>query len=153
MTAIGFAPEEIVTSTPTRQARLKWVIAVNAELGPGQAANAAICVATATAPHVHGLTGPDAIDADGVTHPGLPWTGCSVVTADAATLRTIRAKAAAHDLTFVADMPSVAQSTRVYDEYLDAMARARHDEIDYAAVGILGPRNKVDRIIRSLPLL
>jgi len=153
MSVIGFAPEEIDTSTPTRKARLKWVVVVNDGLAPGQAANAAICVAAATMPHVSGLLGPDAKDADGTVHPGLPWAGCSVVTADDATLRAIRGRAEAHELTFVADMPAVGQAVRVYDEYLDAVARTPGDEMAYAAVGIVGPRNKVDRIIRSLPLL
>ncbi|MCK9793985.1 DUF2000 domain-containing protein [Isoptericola sp. 4D.3] len=153
MTDIGFAPEEIDTATPTRRARLKWVVAVRDTLPPGQAANAAICVAAATMPHVAGLLGPDAKDADGTVHPGLPWTGCSIVAADAATLREIRAKATAHEQTFVADMPAVGQAVRVYDEYLDAVSRTPVDDFDYAAVGIVGPRNKVDRIIRSLPLL
>lgn len=153
MNGIGFALEEIDTSTPTRRARLKWVIAVRDTLAPGQAANAAICVAAATMPHVAGLLGPDAKDADGTVHPGLPWTGCSIVAADAATLRDIRAKAAAHEATFVADMPAVGQAVRVYDEYLDAVAQTPVEAFEYAAVGIVGPRNKVDRIIRSLPLL
>lgn len=150
---IGFAPEEIDTSAPTRAARLKWVIVVNESLAPGLAANAAICAAAATSPHIEGLLGPGAVDADGNTHPGLPWAGCSVLVADAATLRVIRAKAAAHEQTFVADMPAAAQRTRVYDEYLTTVSETAAEDIDYYAVSLLGPRNRVDRIIGRLPLL
>jgi len=89
---VGFAPEEIDTAAPTRAARLKWVVVVNADLPAGRAVNAAVCVAGATVAGVAGLLGPDAVDSAGTTHPGLPWAGCTVLLADAATLGTIRAK-------------------------------------------------------------
>ncbi len=89
--AVGFAPEEVDFSLSTRQARLKWVVVVNADLPPGRAANAAICAAAPTVAAVPGLLGADAADAEGTVHPGLPWAGCSVLVADSATLRTIRA--------------------------------------------------------------
>lgn len=150
---IGFAPEEQDTAAPTRSARLKWVVVVNEALAPGLAVNAAICAAAATAAQVSGLLGQDAEDADGNAHPGLPWAGCSVLVADAQTLRTIRAKAAAHEGTFVADMPAAAQQTRVYDEYLAAVAETPPAEIEYYAVSIVGPRNRVDKIVGRLPLM
>jgi uncharacterized protein DUF2000 len=74
-----------------------------------------------------------------------------VLTADAATLRTIRAKAAARPDFFVADMPAAAQHTRVYAEYLAAVKEAT--ELDYYAVSIVGPRNPVDKIVGRLALL
>lgn len=151
--AIGFSPEEIDTSAPTRAAKLKWVVVVNEDLPPGLAANAAICTAAATAPNIAGILGDGAEDADGFLHPGLPWAGCTVLVANAQTLRTIRAKGAAHEHTFVADMPAAAQQTRVYDEYRASVAMSRADEIEYYAVSLVGPRNRVDRIIGHLPLL
>lgn len=150
---IGFAPDEIDTSAPTRAARLKWVVVVNEALAPGLAVNAAICAAAATAQQVAGLLGPDAKDADGAVHPGLPWAGCSVLVADAATLRTVRTAAEAHELTFVADMPAAAQTTRVYDEYLATVSETAADEIEYYAVSIVGPRNRVDKIVGRLSLM
>ncbi|MFP3415903.1 DUF2000 family protein, partial [Bacillus sp. SIMBA_074] len=90
-------------------------------LAPGVAANAAICVAAATASHVTGLLGPAAVDADGSAHPGLPWAGCSVLRATREQLAVIRSKAEAADGVFVADMPAAAQETRVYDEYLETV--------------------------------
>ncbi len=153
MSGIGFTVDEIDTSAPTRAARLKWVIVVNADLPAGLAVNAASCVAAATAQNVNGILGGAATDADGNLHPGLPWAGCSVLAADAATLRMVRAKAAAHELTWVADMPAAAQQTRVYDEYLAAVADSPADELEYYAVSVVGPRNRVDKIIGHLPLL
>jgi hypothetical protein len=150
---IGFAAEEIDQSAPTRAARLKWVVVVDGSLPPGRAANAAICTAAATSRSVGGLLGDDAVDADGNTHPGLPWLGCTVLAADPETLRTIRRKAAARPDFFVADMPAAAQQTRVYTEYLAAVGEAPAESLDYYAVSIVGPRNPVDKIIGKLPLL
>jgi hypothetical protein len=153
MTRIGFAPEEIDTAASTRSARLKWVVVVLDSLPPGRAANAAICVAAATSRSVDGLLGPDAVDADGSTHPGLPWIGCSVLSADAATLAAIRAKAESSEGVHVAAMSELAQSTRVYDEWLAGMAESGAADLQYYAVSVVGPKNRVDKIVGRLPLL
>ncbi|MCF3962082.1 DUF2000 domain-containing protein [Streptomyces fuscigenes] len=151
--AVGFAAEEIDQDAPTRAARLKWVVVVDGSLPAGRAVNAAVCVAAATSDAVGGILGDAALDADGTVHPGLPWAGCTVLAADPATLREVRAKAAASAGTFVADMPAAAQHTRVYSEYLGAVGASPGDALDYCAVSIVGPRNRVDRIVKRLPLL
>jgi peptidyl-tRNA hydrolase len=150
---VGFAPEEVDFSLSTRQARLKWVMIVNADLPPGRAANAAICAAAPTVAAVPGLLGTDVADAEGTVHPGLPWTGCSVLVADPATLRTIRAKAVSRTDTFVADVPAAAQSTRVYSDFIAAVGKTQTEDIEYCAVSIVGPRNRVDKIVGKLPLM
>jgi hypothetical protein len=149
----GFLPNEIDTAAPTRAARLKWVIVVDEALPPGRAVNAAVCAAAATSAGVTGLLGPAATDSEGRAHPGLPWAGCTILIANAEQLRAIRTNAAAADDLFVADMPDHAQNTRVYDEYLDAVAGASADELSYYAVSIVGPRNRVDRIVGRLSLM
>jgi hypothetical protein len=151
--AVGFQAHEVDTAAPTRSARLKWVVVVDASLPAGIAANAAICTAAATAANVGALLGPDAIDADGSTHPGLPWAGCSVLRATPEQLAVIREKAATADDVFVADMPAAAQLTRVYDEYLGTVAATSGDALPYYAVSVVGPRNRVDRIVGRLALL
>lgn len=150
---IGFTDEEVDTAAPTRSTRLKWVVVVNEELPPGRAVNAAVCAAAATSPRISGILGEAAIDADGNAHEGLPWAGCSILVTDAESLRRIRAKGSSSPDCFVADTPLSAQETRVYDEYLDAVSHAPADDIDYAAISIVGPRNRVDRITGRLPLM
>jgi hypothetical protein len=150
---IGFRTDEIDPDAPTRAARLKWVIVVDAALPPGRAANAAVCTAAATSRAVSGLLGADAVDADGVAHPGLPWAGCTVLAADAETLRAVRTRASARPDFFVADMPAAAQETRVYAEYLAAVGASPTAGIDYFAVSIVGPRNPVDKLVGRLALL
>ena len=150
---IGFAADEMRTDAPTRQARLKWVVVVDAALPPGRVVNAAVCVAAATASGVDGLLGPTAVDADGSAHPGLPWAGCAVLAATTEQLAAIRSRAAAAAEVFVADMPVHAQLTRVYDGYLEEVAERRSAGLDLLAVSLVGPRNRVDKIVGRLPLL
>ncbi|MFD7922948.1 DUF2000 domain-containing protein [Streptomyces sp. NPDC059740] len=150
---VGFAPEEVDYTLSTRQARLKWVVVVNADLPPGRAANAAVCAAAPTVTAVPGLLGAEAADAEGTVHPGLPWAGCSVLVADSATLRTLHAKATARADVFVADVPAAAQSTRVYSDFLAAVGKTQTGDIEYCAVSIVGPRNPVDKMVGKLPLM
>ncbi|WP_028045008.1 DUF2000 domain-containing protein [Cellulomonas sp. URHE0023] len=148
---IGFAPDEIETGAHTRAARLKWVVVVDASLPAGRAANAVACVTAATAAGVDGLLGPGVRDRSGTDHPGIPWIGCTVLAADAAQLTDIRAKAASYAEMYVADMPEIAQSIRVYDEYVDHVTDA--EDLPYIALSLVGPRSQVDRLVRKLPLL
>jgi hypothetical protein len=150
---VGFEPGEIRTDEPTRSARLKWVIIVDEELPAGRATNAAICVAAATTTAVTGLIGPEAKDAGGSVHPGLPWAGCSVLGASAARLAEIRARAVESLGVFVADMPTQGQSTRVYDEYLRQVGETAPDDLAYHAVSLVGPRNRIDKLVHRLGLL
>ncbi|GIG38087.1 DUF2000 domain-containing protein [Cellulomonas pakistanensis] len=151
--AIGFDPEEIRLDEPTRSARLKWVVVVDETLPPGRAANAVACVTAATTSGVAGLLGPATTDADGDAHTGLPWIGCTVLGAPRDVLAALRARAAASPGMHVADMPAVAQEIRVYTEYVDAMAGRPGDALDYLAVSLVGPKNRVDRLVGKLRLL
>jgi len=86
-------------------------------------------------------------------HGGLPWTGCTVLTASADQLGEIYNRALAHDEMFVADMPNSAQTNRVYDEYLAELADTAPADIRPLAISIVGPRNAVDRLVKRLSLL
>ena len=116
--APGFSAEEIATGERTSAARLKWVIVVDETAPAGLMVNAVACTAASTGAAVAGLIGPSGEDASGQVHPGLPWAGCTVLSASPDALAGIRAKAAASDGVLVADMPASAQTNRVYDDYL-----------------------------------
>ena len=153
MDAVGFAPDEIVIDEPTRSARLKWVVVVDEALPTGRQVNAAVCIGAATSARVAGLLGPDAVDADSHPHPGLPWAGCSVLGATSEALTALRLKAAESEDVFVVDMPAAAQSTRVYSEYLEQMATTPLAGSAPLAVGLIGPRKSIDKLVKRMSLL
>jgi hypothetical protein len=150
---VGFAPDEIDQSAATRDVAHKWVVVVDQDLPAGRAVNAAVCVASATINGTRGVLGDDAVDADGSTHAGIPWIGCTVLGADSVRLSEIRARAAEADGVLVTDMPTQAQHTRVYDDYLFAISRTRTADLGYYAVSLFGPRKKVDKLVKGLSLL
>ncbi|MTD54150.1 DUF2000 domain-containing protein [Amycolatopsis pithecellobii] len=137
----------------TRAAKLKWVIVADESLGAGLIANAATCLGAAVASALPEVVGAGAVDASGQAHPGLPWSGCSILAADAAKVREIRTKAVAKDGLFIADMSKHAQVSRNYEEYRAAVAASDEDELSYYAVSLVGPRNKIDKLVGGLPLL
>ena len=150
---IGYAPDEVVTSEPTRTARLKWVVVVDESLPAGSATNAAVCVAATTGAAVDGLIARGGPDASGAGHPGLQWAGCSVLAASAEQLAQLRAKAVESGDVLVVDMPAAAQAHRVYDDYLTELAATQPEGLGVCAISLVGPRNRVDRLVKKLSLL
>lgn len=150
---IGYQPGEIVTSEPTRSARYKWAIVVDATIPAGLMANAVACVAASTGAVVEGLIARGGPDASGYGHPGLPWAGCTLLGGTPGEIAAVRAKAAASDGVLVADMPASAQTNRVYDDYLAELAGTKPDDLGVSAFSVFGPRNRVDKLIKRLALL
>lgn len=150
---IGFAPDEVRIDESTRSARLKWVVVIDSSLERGLQANAAVCVSAATQSAVSGLLGPDAADASGRSHPGLPWAGCTVLGASREELAALTVAAGERDGVFTAIMPAAAQATRVYSEYIAAVQNTSTEDLAPLAVSIVGERKVVDKLIRRLQLL
>ena len=150
---IGYQPEEIVTSEPTRSARFKWAIVADTTISAGLMANAVACVAASTAAAVQGLIGPGGPDASGYAHPGLPWAGCTLLGGTPEEIGAVRAKASTAAGVLVADMPASAQTNRVYDDYLTELAGTKPEDLGVSAFSVFGPRNRVDKLIKRLALL
>jgi hypothetical protein len=150
---VGYAPGEVVTSEPTRSAKYKWVIVVDTTVPAGRMANAIACVAATTGALVEGLIARGGPDAAGQDHAGLPWAGCTILGGTPEEVAAVRARAASGEQMLVVDMPTAAQSHRVYDDYLAELAVTSPDELSICAFSLVGPRNRVDKITRKLSLL
>jgi hypothetical protein len=50
-------------------------------------------------------------------------------------------------------MPTQAQHTRVYDDYIYGVGRCRGTDLAHYAVSLFGPRRVVDRLVKGLSLL
>lgn len=153
MTIPAYATHEIQTAESTRAARLKWVVIVDRDTPPGRMVNAVACISATTGAVVDGLIARGGPDADGTQHPGLPWAGCTVLAASAEKLANTRAKAVANAGMLVVDMPSSAQSNRVYDDYLHELSATPPAELRVSAVSIVGDRAEVESIVKRLSLL
>jgi len=149
----GYAPEEIVTSEPTRSAKYKWVIVVDTSLPAAPMVNAVACVAATAGAFVDGLIAHGGPDSSGHAHPGLPWTGCTILGGTPEDVAAVRARAASQEDVLLVDMPAVAQAHRVYDHYLAELARTDPSDLAVRAFSLVGPRNRVDKITKKLILL
>jgi hypothetical protein len=150
---LGYLPEEVVTSEPTRTAKYKWAVVVDTGVPAGQMVNAVACVAAATGAFVDGLIANGGPDASGRAHPGLPWAGCTILGGTSAEVAAARARAAASEDVLLVDMPAAAQAHRVYDHYLAELASTDPEDLSVGAFSVIGPRNRVDKITRKLGLL
>ena len=148
-----YSPEEILTGEPTRSAKYKWAIIVDASVPAGRMANAVACVAAATGTFVDGLVAHGGPDASGHAHSGLPWAGCSILGGTSQEVAAARARAASSQDVLLIDMPAAAQQHRIYDHYLAALARTDPGDLAVCAFSVVGPRNRVDKITRKLTLL
>jgi hypothetical protein len=153
MTTVAYAPEEVITDQPTRSAKYKWAVVVDSSLATGLMVNAVACVAASTGALVGGLIARGGPDASGYAHPGLPWAGCTILGGSADEVAEVRARAAAADGVLVVDMPAAAQAHRIYDDYLADLAETQPSDLGVSAFSVIGPRNRVDKIVKRLTLL
>ena len=150
---LGYMPDEIITSEPTRSAKYKWAVIVDTTIPAGQMVNAVACVAATTGAFVDGLIAHGGPDASGHAHPGLPWAGCTVLGGTPEEVAAVRARAASSENVLLVDMPAAAQTHRVYDNYLAELAGTDPGDLGVCAFSVIGPRNRVDKITRKLALL
>ncbi|HEY6497710.1 MAG TPA: DUF2000 domain-containing protein [Trebonia sp.] len=150
---LGYAPEEIVTDEPTRSAKYKWAIVVDTSFPGGRMVNAVACVSAATGAFVDGLIAHGGPDGAGFDHPGLPWAGCTILGGTAEEVAAARARAAASADVLLVDMPSAAQTHRVYDHYLAELAQTGPQDLAVCAFSVIGPRNRIEKITKKLALL
>ena len=138
---------------PTKKLAVKWVIVVDRDLPRGLQANAAACLAASMSQAAPSILGSGGLDASGQAHAGLPWTGCTVLSAPAAIVKRVRDDAAGDPELLVTDMAAIAQRAEVYDDYLAELAGTAVADLSYFAVSLLGPRAEVERHTGRLSLL
>lgn len=140
-----------MTAVQTLPARC--VIVLDDSLPPGLAANAAAVLALSLGAGVPDLPGPDIVDADGTTHPGLIPIGLPVLKAPKEELRALRARAREADGVDVIGFPAPGQRTTDYAEFAHAVAQARAPELDYVGVLVHGDKKPVNKLTGAYPLL
>jgi hypothetical protein len=149
MTAQAATASEAADPPP---ATVRCVIVVDEALPPGLAANAAAMVALTLGATVDGLPGPDLVDADGHTHPGLIAAGIPILAASRDQLCELHARAARQGVGVV-DFPTFGQQTTDYDAVIGRVAQTPTTELEYLGIALYGPRRAVSRVTGSLRLL
>lgn len=140
----------IPTGKDTIAESQRCVIVVDQALPPGKASNAAAVVAfTLGQRHGH-LVGAPLQQLDGCAHPGLIPIGIPILKASAEQLSELRGKSVAH--CDVVDFPVQGQATTDYDAFREAVRSLPAESLRYLAVGLVGSRNKVRKLVGALSL-
>lgn len=131
----------------------KIVIAVREGLAPEVATNAAAVLGLSLGGRLPQLLGADGKDADGTVHAGLNTHPVPVVTADPRQIAELQASARAREDIIVVGFTEVARRARDYPTYLDDLAATPASGLEYVAVAVFGPRNRVTALTKRFPLL
>ncbi|WP_433257370.1 DUF2000 domain-containing protein [Streptosporangium sp. CA-135522] len=130
----------------------KLVLVVREGLEPALAVNAAAVVGLSLGARLSHPVGPDGKDASGEVHAGLNPHPVPVLTASAEQLRELHDKARTREDLVAVGFNEVARRARDYGDYLDALAVTPAGDVDYVAVAVFGPRNRVTALTKRLPL-
>jgi len=134
----------------TQQKPERCVIVVDEALAPGKASNAAAVVAfTLGQRHGH-LVGAQLLDREGVAHPGLIPIGIPVLKATGRPPVELRRKAIEH--CDVVDFPVEGQTTTDYSAFLEAVRALPGESIRYLAVGLVGGKKKIGKLVGGFSL-
>lgn len=128
----------------------RCVVVVNESLSPGKASNAAAVVAFTLGQRHGALVGAPITDAGGGAHPGLIPIGIPILRASTAQLAALRQRAAgACDLV---DFPREGQQTMDYEAFRQAVAKCSPESLEYLAIGLVGARRVVSKLVGGLAL-
>lgn len=141
---------DAVGAAQAQQKSERCIIVVDEALSPGKASNAAAVVAFTLGQRHGRLVGAPLREHDGVTHAGLIPIGITVLKASADQLSELRTKSLPH--CDVVDFPVQGQTTTDYAAFLDAVLTHSGEALRYVAVGLLGPRNRVGKLVGGLSL-
>lgn len=130
----------------------KCAIIVDHSLNPGLAINAASIIGISLGTQVENLVGPAMTSQDGVVYPGVISAPLPILLSQEMSLNDTLARAAAEPDILVMPFSTLAQSCKTYTEYGERIASASSDGIQLAAIGLLGPKKKINRLTGNLPL-
>lgn len=127
-------------------------IIIDQDLPSGLAINAASVIGVGMGCNVTNLVGKDLESLNGVSYPGVIYTPLPILTSSQKYLHQVFEAVKDEEDIYVMPFSSLAQSCKTYDEYEDKMSSANNKEIQLVAVGLIGSKKKVTKIIGSLPL-
>ncbi|WP_262380428.1 DUF664 domain-containing protein [Nonomuraea sp. PA05] len=130
----------------------KLVVVVRADLPHGWAVNAAAVLGLSLGRRLAGPPPQDDKDASGGVHAGLDPHPVPVLSATAEQLRELHDKAGGREDVVTVGFNEVARQARDYDDYRAALAATPGEGIEYVAIAVFGPRNRVTALTKHLPL-
>lgn len=141
-----------VDDSPAVRFDTKVVVLLRDDLLPWQELNVTAFLMSGIAVSAVDLTGEPYRDADGTTYLPMLRQPVVVMTAGRPLLATARAKAAARNDTALAVYTADLFSTGHDDANRAAVAVVSSADLDLVGIGLRGPRNAVDRLVKGARL-
>jgi hypothetical protein len=129
------------------------VLVTREDLPINLAANAAAVLGATIGAKLGVPVGADAQDASRTTFPGIVTTPIPILVADPAGMQELFNRASADATITVACLTEVARQARTYESYLADLAATEDADADIVATVVAGPRNRVTKLTKRLPLL
>jgi hypothetical protein len=130
----------------------KSAVLLDQELPIGLAANAISVVGVSIGRAFDGLVGPPLKSQDGHLYPGVVLAPLPILATTQMDLRTTYLRVADDPEMIVFPFSKLAQSCKTYDEYEAILSATDSADMPLAAVGIVGPRKSVNKLVGSFPL-
>ncbi len=133
----------------------KCVMVIDKDLPLGIIANTAAIMGITLGKQLPQVVGSDVTDQSGNEHLGIIEFPVPILKGDAGLIRSLREKLYQPDYSdlMVVDFSDLAQGCKTYDEFIDKMADAPENGLQYLGLALCGAKKKVNQLTGSLPLL
>lgn len=145
--------QNLASPTIDPQSVEKVVLICREGLGQLHAVNAAVVLGMSVGHHLPGRTGPDVHDASGTIYPGITTLPVPILTGSADTITHLFRAAATDPRVAVSILTDTARRAKTYEEYIQQAAEVNAADEAPVALALYGPRNRVTKLTKRLPLM
>ncbi len=134
---------------------MKCVILIDESLPLGLIANCASVLSLSLGKEVDGLVGHDLEDIQNRIHVGITTMPIPILKSNALELKELREILfdEKYQEVLVIDFTNVAQSTKTYEDYSNAIRSTTLDRLEYLGIAIYGTKKVVNKLVGSIGLL
>jgi hypothetical protein len=131
---------------------MKIVMVVNADLGPGLAANTAAVLGISLGHSDPSIIGPDLYDGSRTCHPGITRRNIPVLAADSPAIKSIYDRSLEMADLEVLGFNTIAHRSRDYEAYAEKLSRAATCDLEFSGLCLRGSKPSVNALTGSLKL-
>jgi len=126
-------------------------IIIDKDLPAGLAINAASVIGISFGRTTENLVGPDMQSLDDVNYPGVICSPLPVLLAPGSYIQELQRIAKEENL-YAMPFSALAQSCKTYDEYGERISSVSSENIELVAIGLMGPKKRITKLIGNLAL-
>ncbi|MCW2258340.1 hypothetical protein M2263_004431 [Providencia alcalifaciens] len=130
----------------------RCVIVINQNLPLGLAINAASIVGVGIGNKIKQLIGQDLISIDGIDYPGVISSSLPILKATNEMIKKIQIDCSKLEGVYFLPFSLIAQSCKNYDDYVQKLTSAQDQDIQIAAIGLVGKKSKINKLTGNLLL-